>query len=923
MNLNKSLTLALSQSVKGGVELFIFFSLLLIFTTSVLANTSQIATNTSLQNDSLTPVSVQINWNHQFQFAGFYAAQMQGYYEKEGLEVSVKSWKSGLSTVEEVLAGRADFATGYSSIISDYAKGAPLKLVMASFQYSPMVLLAHQPVDELSEFSGKSVMHFGNQQIHSLLNKASVVVDQPIKIIPSSGNLQDFIDKKVDFYAAYNTNEPYRLDQQGVIYYRLDPKTYGIQSYGDLIFTNKEFANRFPEKVASFRAATIKGWKYALKHPQEVVDYLMKRYPVVKDRAALLAEAAATTRYVKSGSNRIGQIDALKLLASAADAKENGLITQTELDNINIQNFLFKQASTLYTAEELNYLDTHPVINIGNDRNWEPFEYINEHGEYSGMAADYFGLISKRLGVEFKPFKDKTWAEVMDKVTKGEVEILSCAVASEERKQWLKFTDSYLSFPMVLVASKKLSYIENYNVLNGQNVAVVEGYWSEELLKRDYPKIKPFLVPSIEEGLKAVIDGKAQAYMGNLASINFTIKRFGLDGLHVIGSNIERFDLSIGVSKENPVLFSILDKALKSITPAERNEIYNRWIQLEMVQKTDNSTLIKVVLFALLLGAVLLFIVFIIHRQKQKQKLYIDQINDLSLATYTNLRDLKLKWVSDRFAAMIGYSREELLNKPHTFLKHPDLSDEVVEKLHKLVQSGKSWQGELRGLTKNGEEYFVDVTITPDFTGDEVVGAWTTRVDISDKKRLQRLAINDLLTGVYNRNHFNEVIEVELSRASRNGGSFSIALLDIDFFKGINDSYGHQQGDAVLKQVADVIKNHFNRLNDFVFRVGGEEFVILCDNSKAEDFERHLDELRLAIEALNLPSPTSPKGVLTVSIGALFCESVPESCRANDIYGAVDKGLYQAKQSGRNALVFEVIKKTDCLKHIQKSGGLL
>lgn len=338
---------------------------------------------------SLTPIKVQINWNHQFQFAGFYAAQLKGYYREKGLDVQIKPWKSGLSTVQEVVEGRADFATGYSSIIADYAKGAPLKLVMASFQFSPMILLAHEPVDDLTELSGKSVMHYGNLQIRSLLNKATDAVDQPMKIIPSSGNLQDFIDKKVDFYAAYNTNEPYRLDQMGVPYYRLDPKTYGIQSYGDLIFTQAEFANRFPDKVADFKAATIKGWVYAIDHPEEVVDYLIKHYPVVKNKEALLAEAKATKKYVKSGNNPIGFVDPVKLLASAVDAKENGLMSQAQLDNMSIDNFLFDSTTSLYTAEELAYLNENPVIQIGNDINWMPFEYIDDHGKFSGIAADY------------------------------------------------------------------------------------------------------------------------------------------------------------------------------------------------------------------------------------------------------------------------------------------------------------------------------------------------------------------------------------------------------------------------------------------------------------------------------------------------------------------------------------------------------
>jgi ABC-type nitrate/sulfonate/bicarbonate transport system substrate-binding protein len=135
-------------------------------------------------SQTLTPITVQVNWNHQFQFAGFYAAIKQGYYQNAGLDVTVKSWKPGTNMVNEVVNGRADFATAYSSVIVDYAKGAPIKLVMSSFQFSPMVLLAHKPVEDLKDMSGMDVMHFSNLQIQSLINKANTVTQKPLKSIP-------------------------------------------------------------------------------------------------------------------------------------------------------------------------------------------------------------------------------------------------------------------------------------------------------------------------------------------------------------------------------------------------------------------------------------------------------------------------------------------------------------------------------------------------------------------------------------------------------------------------------------------------------------------------------------------------------------------------------------------------------------------
>ena len=133
------------------------FSVLILLWITLLSATSTHASDVTSSTPQLTPVTVQLNWNHQYQFAGFYAAIQQGYYQRAGLDVTVKGWQPGLNVVDEVLSGRADFATGYSSIIADYAKGKPLSLVMVSFQFSPMVLLSHEPIYDLKQLSGKSV----------------------------------------------------------------------------------------------------------------------------------------------------------------------------------------------------------------------------------------------------------------------------------------------------------------------------------------------------------------------------------------------------------------------------------------------------------------------------------------------------------------------------------------------------------------------------------------------------------------------------------------------------------------------------------------------------------------------------------------------------------------------------------------------
>ncbi|MDG6777107.1 diguanylate cyclase [Thiomicrorhabdus sp. zzn3] len=853
--------------------------------------------------NSLRPITVQINWNHQFQFAGLYAAIQQGYYQKAGMDVKIKSWRPGVRVAEEVASGQADFGVGYGSLVADYAQGKPISLVMASFQFSPMVLLSHEPIDSLSQLSGKTVMHFGNLQVFGLLNKARQLASEPIKEVESSGDLQDFIDHKVDYYAAFLTNEPYRLKRAGVPYYVLDPKSYGVQSYGDLIITSSQKAAMQPELVEAFKQATIQGWEYALTNPEKVVDFILQNYPVVKSRDALLAEAKATEIFVKTGEVPIGTVEVPKLMATAVSAKEVGLITQKELDHLDMEKFVFDKDRALFTEEERAYLASHPVIKLANDIDWEPFEFIDEQKRYRGIAADYFRLFSKKLGVHFEPVLEERWPEVVAMTQSGKLDVYSCAVATPERAEYMNFTQPYLSFPMMLAAKDEVSFIDDYSQLKGKVIAAVKGYWSEEYLKEHYPEIKVLSVNSVHEGLDAVIEGRAFGYIGNLAAINFAIRKYGAEGVRIVGQFGERFELAIGVRKDDQLLFSIMQKVLNMVTEEERQAIFNRWIKLEVVNKLDTRQLLQIVVPALLvIGALLFTLLFYIY-QKRQQKRYIRQIQELSYATEIDLKNFEIIWSSRAFAKLSGYALDELVGMNYLRLAGGSISEEQLNQIYQRVKNGRSWHGEVEGKTKSGQSYWVDLTLTPkkNLLG-QIRSVLATRIDVTDKKRIHLLSITDPLTGLYNRRYFNEVIERELKRAQRQHLSLSLAMIDIDYFKKVNDLYGHPHGDMVLKRVAATIQEAFNRADDFVFRVGGEEFMVVSSFENAMSFQEHLEMLRKHIEALGIEHEGASQGVITISAGGLYIQSAAQSS-AEKVLQQVDQILYQAKSQGRNKVV--------------------
>ncbi|CAN8139155.1 polar amino acid transport system substrate-binding protein [uncultured Thiomicrorhabdus sp.] len=880
--------------------IFLYLSLCfsVLFSASILAEESPVS-----KNSALVPVSVQLSWQHQFEFAGFYAAIQQGYYRQAGLDVTLKAWQPGILATDEVLAKRADFGVGYSSVVIDAAKGKPLDLVMASFQYSPMILLSHTPVEHLQQLSGAKVMHYGDVLIKTFIKRINEVAHLPVKMLSPTGNLQDFIDKKVDLYAAFQTNEPYRLRQKGVEFYEIDPKSFGIQSYSDILVTHHDFAANHSQIVAAMREATILGWQYALQHPVAVVDYILEHYPVNKDRQALLAEAEMTKRFVKLENIAIGNLNPLKIMAQALEAQQHGFISKQQLQDFDAHKVIFESHNLYLTDAESKFLRENPVIKVGVDPSWEPFEYIDDKGKWHGISADYFQLMGQRLGVVFEPSRAATWNQVLMDAQSGETQVLSCAVASPERQKFMNFTAPYLSFPMVLVAEQSVSYVEDYHLLKGKTIAVPKGYWAQEWLETNYPEINTLPVASVTEGLYAVMHKKAFAFSGNLASINFAIKREGLNGLRVVGDSGIRFDLAIGTTDKEPELLSIMQKALASIDETQRNNIYKKWFQLEVLNTTDHGTLIKVILASILIASVLLWLSWWFYQQKRRQSLYINRINELSFATYTDASGA-IQWASDSFMALVGCKKSDVIGQLHQKFIHPEQDPELYEKVFATILQGKTFSGEVRSIGCNGKDSWVAITMVPEFKYGKVVGVWTTRVDITDKVKLKEVAIRDALTGLYNRRQLNELFEPLLHKAERNKSPFAIAMFDIDYFKRINDQYGHQQGDEVLVQVAGLATRHFCRANDMLFRVGGEEFVLIGDYESEQAFLKHLEQFRAVVAGLNIENVMSPYKVMTVSIGALYCYKVSE-VDTNYTYSVIDRLLYQAKQEGRNRIVSE------------------
>lgn len=167
-----------------------------------------------------------------------------------------------------------------------------------------------------------------------------------------------------------------------------------------------------------------------------------------------------------------------------------------------ISNGVLASTSTVQLSEdEKRWLSEHPSIRLAVDIDWSPFEYIDDENQYVGMAAEYIALVGQKLGVEFDVEKEKSWSEVVQSVKSGELDMYSCVVSTVQRREYVNFTKPYLSFPMVIVTSDQVAYVNGLKDLRNETVAVVRGYATQDLPEKNHPELELYLADSVADAL--------------------------------------------------------------------------------------------------------------------------------------------------------------------------------------------------------------------------------------------------------------------------------------------------------------------------------------------------------------------------------------------------------------------------------------
>ncbi len=283
-------------------------------------------------------VVLQLKWRHAFQFAGYYMAKELGYYEAAGLDVDIRAAAPGQDIVAEVVSGRAQYGVGTSSLILERSAGKPVVLLGVVFQHSPQILLSlrRDALANIHDAVGKRIMlEAHSEELLHYLKREGVPLES-LKRLPHSFSVQDLIDGKTDMASAYVTNEPYWLKQAGVDYLTFTPRSVGIDFYGDNLFTSAQELAQHKERTLAFRKASMRGWEYAMAHPEQAIDVILRTYAPQGGRDFLRFEASQMAPLIAADLVAPGYMNLGRWQHIAESYAEMGMLPRS----FSLQDFL-------------------------------------------------------------------------------------------------------------------------------------------------------------------------------------------------------------------------------------------------------------------------------------------------------------------------------------------------------------------------------------------------------------------------------------------------------------------------------------------------------------------------------------------------------------------------------------------------------
>ena len=410
----------------------------------------------------------------------------------------------------------------------------------------------------------------------------------------------------------------------------------------------------------------------------------------------------------------------------------------------------FLSASTLQlSVEEQHYLAMHPTIRVHNETNWAPFNF-NENNQPKGFSVELMNLIAQKVGFHVAYITGYTWNDFLTMIQNNELDVMLNIVQNEERDKYLLFTEPYQAVAHCIVTRSDSPYKFNsvHDILD-KRIAIENGYFNHHYLSTHYPATSLILKKDTLSVLQSVSYGEADLTIGLLPVETYMIKHYGLNNLKVIGISDEDLfspkELRMATSIHNPILHNILQKGLDALTPEEKNNIADRWIDADIEKMINWDAVIKLALiFFIILAGTLFWLWRIKQVQNQlaeSNALMHNLLNTIpSPIFYKDAKGVFLGF-NQAYERAFGVDSRQLIGKTVLDLEYLPLEDRLMyhEEDVRVIQGTLALEREQEMAYADGmihhTLYCVNGFQTFNGKPGGLIGIFT---DITEQKRIQK-----------------------------------------------------------------------------------------------------------------------------------------------------------------------------------------
>ncbi|GEM_PF-1949392 len=565
-------------------------------------------------------------------------------------------------------------------------------------------------------------------------------------------------------------------------------------------------------------------------------------------------------------------------------------------------------ADVQLTAAEREFLQKNSPIVFVSQSHYPPFEFI-DNGERSGMTIELARWMATELGFSAR-FIDASFREAQNAVLDGTAHVLTSLFRSPLREKKFDFTKTIFSVPASIFIRSERTDISGLQDLDGKRIAMQAGDYAKEFLETRKISFQAIYTDNFAQAIDLVAARKADAVIGDEQIVWYHVYKSRMtDQIKKVGEPLYTGKNCMAVREGNKVLLGLLNKGISLAQKTGTLEKINRkWLgTVPGVSRAAMPAYFSQIIIVMATGVVLLVMVWLWNVRLRKlvarrtealqrsENQYRTLVQNVNVGVYRTSADGRFIKFNPALVRIFGYTREDDFAAVPVAELYAD-PGQRAEFIDQITRDGTVKGKVMKMRKKDGTLFWVACSATAEFDDkgnlkwiDGIIEDITKRKEYEDE--LSYHAYHDPLTGLFNRNALYERLEESVKNALRYDRRLAVLFIDLDHFKQVNDTYGHECGDEVLRQVAERFKTIL-RESDLVFRFGGDEFAVILAGAKNLDPEPVAQKI---ISELSRPYRVDSRTIDFVrpSIGIAICPQ--HGCDGKTLLRCADKAMYRAK----------------------------